>query len=56
MGAPEPTYGVITEQGDLGLGFDLLNEKDAAAYAEATEEKSKRGRKSKKQTTEDENQ
>ena len=21
-------YGVITEQGDLGLGFDLLNEKD----------------------------
>lgn len=22
------TFGVITEQGDLGLGFDQLNEKD----------------------------
>ena len=40
MGAPE--VGVITEQGDLGLGFDLLNEKDSAAYAEATEAKSKK--------------
>lgn len=37
MGAPE--VGVINEQGDLGLGFDLLNEKDSKAYAEATEKK-----------------
>ena len=28
--------GVITEQGDLGLGFDLLNNKDQQAVAEAT--------------------
>ena len=28
--------GVITEQGDLGLGFDQLNEKDAKAVVEAT--------------------
>ena len=24
----EPKYGCITEQGDLGLGFDVLNEND----------------------------
>lgn len=53
MGAPEPTVGVITEQGDLGLGFDQLNEKDATAYAEATEKPKKGGRKSKKQDTEE---
>ena len=28
--------GVITEQGDLGLGFDLLNNKDQKTVAEAT--------------------
>lgn len=28
--------GVITEQGDLGLGFDLLNNKDQQVVAEAT--------------------
>ena len=28
-------YGVITEQGDLGLGFELLNDKDQKVYAEA---------------------
>ena len=28
--------GLITEQGDLGLGFDLLNNKDQQAVAEAT--------------------
>ena len=27
--------GVITEQGDLGLGFDPLNNKDQQAYNEA---------------------
>lgn len=30
--------GVITEQGDLGLGFDELNENDQKAYSEATSE------------------
>lgn len=28
-------YGVITEQGDLGLGFDPLNDKDQKVYSEA---------------------
>lgn len=27
--------GIITEQGDLGLGFDDLNEKDQKSYNEA---------------------
>ena len=27
--------GVITEQGDLGFGFDKLNEKDEKVYSEA---------------------
>ena len=27
--------GVVTEQGDLGLGFTQLNESDSAAYANA---------------------
>lgn len=27
--------GVITEQGDLGFGFDLLNKKDEQVYTEA---------------------
>ena len=31
--------GILTEQGDLGLGFNPLNEPDAKAYAEATEKK-----------------
>ena len=31
----EGNYGVITEQGDLGLGFDLLNDKDQKVYSEA---------------------
>ena len=30
--------GIITEQGDLGLGFDELNEKDTKAYNEATKD------------------
>ena len=28
--------GVITEQGDLGLGFDPLNKNDAKVYNEST--------------------
>lgn len=31
----EGNYGVITEQGDLGLGFDLLNDRDQKVYSEA---------------------
>lgn len=27
-----PNIGCITEQGDLGLGFDVLNEKDQSTY------------------------
>ena len=27
-----PEIGVITEQGDLGLGFDVLNEQDQNKY------------------------
>lgn len=27
-----PKIGVITEQGDLGLGFDILNEQDQNKY------------------------
>lgn len=38
MSAPEvdgtqTKVGVVTEQGDLGLGFTELNEADATAYA-----------------------
>lgn len=29
--------GVITEQGDLGLGFDILNNKDQKAYSEGVQ-------------------
>ena len=29
--------GIITEQGDLGLGFDKLNEPDAKVYEAATQ-------------------
>lgn len=35
-----PNIGVITEQGDLGLGFDNLNEKDQKAYDEAAKNNS----------------
>lgn len=31
------TYGVITEQGDLGLGFDVLKDNDQKAYNEAVQ-------------------
>ena len=27
-----PEIGVITEQGDLGLGYNVLNEQDKSAY------------------------
>ena len=30
-------YGVVTEQGDLGLGFDLLNQPDNKAVNESVE-------------------
>ena len=30
------SIGAITEQGDLGFGFDLLNESDQAQYDKAT--------------------
>lgn len=30
-----PNIGIITEQGDLGLGFDNLNDKDQQIYNEA---------------------
>lgn len=30
-------YGMITEQGDLGLGFDPLNQKDNETVNEAVE-------------------
>lgn len=33
--------GIITEQGDLGLGFDQLNKKDKKAYDNANQNKSK---------------
>ena len=35
-------YGVITEQGDLGLGFDVLNDKDQKAYNEAVNREQKK--------------
>ena len=31
--------GVLTEQGDLGFGFDLLNESDQAQYDKAQKDK-----------------
>lgn len=33
--------GCITEQGDLGLGFDVLNERDQSAYNEQVEKEEK---------------
>lgn len=30
-------FGVITEQGDLGLGFDVLNEQDQKIVNEAVD-------------------
>lgn len=34
-----PEIGIITEQGDLGLGFDALNPKDQKSYNESTQPK-----------------
>lgn len=31
-----PEIGLITEQGDLGLGFDPLNQKDKKSYSESS--------------------
>lgn len=35
-----PEIGIITEQGDLGLGFDVLNNKDQQVYNEAVKRQS----------------
>lgn len=35
-----PNIGVITEQGDLGLGFDVLNEQDQKTYKESEKNES----------------
>ena len=37
----EPTYGCITEQGDLGLGFSVLNENDQNAVREQNKKENK---------------
>lgn len=31
----DKNYGVITEQNDLGFGFDFLNDKDQKTYQES---------------------
>lgn len=36
-----PQIGVITEQGDLGLGFDVLNQQDQRVYKESTQKEDK---------------
>lgn len=50
-----PNVGIITEQGDLGIGFDPLNEADASAYENApvVEEATKPAKKSKKKAEEE---
>ena len=35
-------FGVITEQGDLGLGFDVLNEQDQKVVNEAVNSEDKK--------------
>ena len=35
-------YGAITEQGDLGLGFDIFNEQDQEALRKDKEKKEKK--------------
>ena len=34
-------YGAITEQGDLGLGFDIFNESDQESLKKNNKEKNK---------------
>lgn len=34
-----PEIGIITEQGDLGFGFDPLNESDKTQYEKAQKDK-----------------
>lgn len=34
-----PEIGIITEQGDLGLGFDLLNNKEQQTIVESDKRK-----------------
>ena len=38
-----PEIGIITEQGDLGLGFDVLNNKDQQVYNEAMQRQQQSG-------------
>ena len=43
-------YGVITEQGDLGLGFDVLNDQDQKVYQEAVDKRNGEENKSRSNT------
>lgn len=36
------TYGVVTEQGDMGLGFSVLNESDQKAAQEHQDQRDKK--------------
>lgn len=47
----ESGYGVITEQGDLGLGFDLLNDRDQKVYSEAVNKQKNNDKNQKNGTT-----
>lgn len=40
--------GVITEQGDLGLGYDVLNEKDQSVYKQKEKEDKEKSNKERK--------
>ena len=40
--------GIITEQGDLGLGFDYLNKKDQQVYNESTKTEKEKENKDRK--------
>lgn len=41
-------YGIITEQGDLGLGFDVLDHKDQKVINESVEQEKKKDQEKKK--------
>lgn len=44
----DKNYGVITEQNDLGLGFDFLNEKDQKTYHDSLDKEKEKEDKSNK--------
>lgn len=46
-----PQIGAITEQGDLGLGFDPLNSKDQNTYNESVNVKNENDSNEQKKTT-----